>query len=620
MPRGLLACLLFAFAMLGCAAAKPRWIDKPFEEYPGDRFVVAVGSGPNLEAAKRDGMAGIAAFLGVEIQGATTASELSTHEREDGRSRSTYSGKVEEGIRTFIHQKLSSVALERAHTEGSTVYVLATLEKAPFLAAVQSEIGTLTFGLVEGLRAARAEGRPSQAALETLAASARSLRSLEGALLALRAKVPAESEAAVRDALAFLSRFDVHLDPRTSQGSKPAGPELPYDPGDARLKKAIRRTSDLVGREVEFRFIADQMPRKREFFDWFFDQMIGDIPTQIASMKRSSPHFFAYVASHLKKVEFGYDGTRGIFSDSRFDATSGCLEIGLADSGRLNSRWILHGLRQAFAQHQASRFARKVPGALSRDEGGSYFDFLAHWLPPRAGIPRMLQMERAVGSSDPKLAASIREWLLSCWPGSGSCGQEYEAEGLAEAGDESEVEAAWLRWFDAAFDGLSDTAKADALSRFLVRDESVLSPRPRERSLGAAALQALAGGRARDQGPGPVGSSGSAGDRRERGTAEAVRPHRQPPGARRPGDPRKLGLVPIRRIGRGRTPEAPWGASEEEKRRVDEDGLRERDERGRGPEERLRARPLDDRRLLERAECRRRAVAGRDSRDRRISA
>jgi hypothetical protein len=106
----------------GCASSGrlPSWVRNPYGEHSKDRYVVVVGSGRSLDAAKRDALNGIATFLGVEITATLGVEERGTVTDENGRRNSSSHLRAAEIVDQIITQKLSSVVIERVHSEGPT--------------------------------------------------------------------------------------------------------------------------------------------------------------------------------------------------------------------------------------------------------------------------------------------------------------------------------------------------------------------------------------------------------------------------------------------------------------------------------------------------------------------
>lgn len=485
---------------VSCAAAKPRWIDFPYEGYPKESFVVAVGSGQNLEAAKRDAIAGIAAFLGIEIEGSTAAAESEEVAKRDGRSTTKSSGFVAERVKTVISQKLSNVTLERADTsEANRAYVLAVLEKRPFLAAILSEAEIASFGLAQVVSALKEDRSPSQTMLQNLAQGARALRSLHGAVMALNGKVPEGSTTSLREALAILSRFGIQLEATPSAGAQTAGqaaPERPvFDPKDPRLLRVVREIANVLGHPVDVSFDLELMPRKRQFFDDVLDNWLGLIPRDLERMKQESPAAFAYAAPRMKRIDLHYDG--GAEADyGRFDVSKGHQHIHLSRSPRDPSaaRVVSPFLQQAYLRDCVQRFGGQEPEEVPRAQWPAYLDFLSMGETEPSGgdrspeesfcrsnrnVDRLVRFSR-IAKPDVELSSTIAKQLIAKHS---DFAEDYKhrksmIDAAAARGDcmWKRAEASWVRWLNESFENLADEQKAPLFTSMLRSSLFAMSP------------------------------------------------------------------------------------------------------------------------------------------------
>src|SRR4051794_38972638 len=210
-PRSCARLLALSLLALGCATGGglPDWVRNPYADFSKDKYVVAVGSGHNLEAAKRDAMNGIAAFLGVQIDSQAGTEESETVTSENGARRSSGHLRAAESVNQIISQRLSSVTIERAHSQGATTYVLALLDKATFLSGLGNDADNAARQLSEGVKAAAAESPPARSMLLGLQAVAQRLEALDARIIALGGKVSPDVTVTLRDSLGFLARFDI---------------------------------------------------------------------------------------------------------------------------------------------------------------------------------------------------------------------------------------------------------------------------------------------------------------------------------------------------------------------------------------------------------------------------
>ncbi|MEM7608852.1 MAG: hypothetical protein AAF411_26190, partial [Myxococcota bacterium] len=98
------------------------------------------------------------------------------------------------------------------------------------------------------------------------------------------------------------------------------------DFSDPRLLAALREASDLVGRELVFRFDVSMMPRPAApFFNRFFEQEVGRIPIEIEGLQRRAS-VFAYLRAAFSVVYIGYNGAADR-PESTYDDATGELRI-----------------------------------------------------------------------------------------------------------------------------------------------------------------------------------------------------------------------------------------------------------------------------------------------------
>jgi hypothetical protein len=478
--------LLAAFAA-ACASSGglPDWVRNPYSDFSKDRFVVAVGSGHNLDAAKRDALNGIAAFLGVEITATQGTEESETVTSEDGRRRSTGHLRAAESVNQIISQKLSSVVIERAHSQGPTTYVLATLDKATFLASLSADADNAARQLSEGVKAAAAEGAPARSMLLGLQATAQRLEALDARIIALGGRVSPDVQATLRDSLGFLARFDIVVPPPAAPAAAAAGPAC--DENDPRLKKAIADMSALVGHAVGVTFNLDALPKGRAFCDDLFERFIGLLPKDLERLKTRNAAIFAYGAPALKRVDLDYDGTTDR-ADIGFERASGRLRIVMGGRGGypIPSDAASYVFEQQYEAWVVGHFQGVEPAAVAAAEYPLYFDYLtrlAWWgrgAPRRASddvandpkatvVLKMIAFAPLVSRRDAALGTKARDWLA----------ERYELFGMAYLHKPAAVsdapagspwkraERAWVDWMNASFEGLSDEKKKTALVEML---------------------------------------------------------------------------------------------------------------------------------------------------------
>jgi len=468
----------------GCASAGglPSWVNNPYREFDRDKYVVAVGSGRSLDAAKRDALNGIATFLGVEITTVMGVEERATETREEGQHHSSNSLHADESVNQIISQKLSSVVIERAHSDGPTTYVLALLNKTTFLAGLASEAENATRVLGEGMKVAAVANPPSQSMLLNLLATAQRLQALNGHIIALGGKTNPEGAITLRDSFGFLARFDISLAP-----AAPVAARAPVacDQSDPRLKKAIADSEALLGHSLEIRLNLEQLPKGHYFCDDLFERYIGLIPKDIAFVKERSPAIFGYGAPALKIIDLDYDGTSSS-DDVHFDRAKGTLRVVM--SGRsylIPSNVISFAFSKEYESWVIAHFSGADPEKVAVAEYALYLDFLENvaWQgrdlprsrlvkgfdladdPKYETILKMLRLVSVAARKDAKIAAAGRDWLAARHDDFGRAYLHNPAP-VAKASSTSafkRAERAWVDWINVAFDGFSDKVKTRIL-------------------------------------------------------------------------------------------------------------------------------------------------------------
>jgi hypothetical protein len=482
--------LLLALAACATAPRVPGWVSEPYADRSKRDFVVAVGSGRTLDAAKNDAMSGIAAFLGVEIR-----SSVRVEARETSGSAGTTSAQsVQEKVDSIIGARLASVVIERAHSEGPVTYVLAVLEKRPFIASLQHEADGLARGLDEGVRAAAAKGTVPGPALQNLATIAASLRLLESRILALGGEIPERQAAILRDGLGFLARFEVRVELSAPPTTQPAAEAPAFDPEDPRLKKAIRDTSEALGHPVEFHFDLAQMPKTRPFFEDLFERFIGLVPRDVERLKQRSPAIFAHGAPALLHVDFGFDGSARE-QEITFDRAAGRLKLVMTSrraEALVPSNLVSYALEADWIRSIVERFSGKGPGEIAARDRSDYFEFLTRHI-RRTRTDRLSTPEAKLGDStdaeavlhatglarlvrdDAPLAARVQKWLLGRHElfGDAYMHEQQLVARLAPGSLFKRAEAAWMDWFQGSWGGLT---QGEQIETFVSMIEHSVSP------------------------------------------------------------------------------------------------------------------------------------------------
>jgi hypothetical protein len=465
-------------------------VNEPYADRPSRDFVVAVGSGPTLDAARGDAMRGIAAFLGVEIRASVAVDERETAGTAGGSSARS----VEAKVNSIIGARLSSVVLEKAHSEGATTYVLAVLEKRPFLLGLQHEADNLARSLEEGVRAEADRSAHAPPSLQNLALIAASLQLLESRILALGGEVPEPQARTLRDGLGFLARLEVRVDVNVTPAAPPAAERPLFDPEDPRLQKAIRETGALLGHPIEFHFDVAQMPKERAFFEGLFERFIGRIPKDVEAVQRRSPRIVAHGGPALRHLDLGFDGSKDE-PEIAFDRASGRLRLTMTSRRPemlVPSNVVSYALEKDWEAHLVEKFGGREAADVAAADRADYFDFLTGSSPYRTRAPRPASREERLAQSpeavtvlrvvalakllrdDAPLAARAQKWLLGRHE---LFGQAYvhDAEVVARLGPDTafrRAEATWVAWLEAGWSALPQATRVELFKDMIGRSVS----------------------------------------------------------------------------------------------------------------------------------------------------
>ena len=470
----------------GCAnsGGLPSWVKNPYAEFPKDRYVVAVGTGRSLDAAKRDALNGIATFLGVEITASVGVEQGETVIAENGRRNSRQQMRADESVNQIISQKLSSVVIERAHSDGPTTYVLALLDKPTFLAGLASEVENAARMLSEGMKIAAAADSPPRSLLFNLQAIAQRLQAMDGHIIALGGKISPDVTVILRNSLGFLARFDISLPSSPPPGA--ARTALVCDQADPRFKKAIADSEALLGHSLEIRLNLEQLPKGRDFCDDLFESYIGLIPKDIAQIKQFGAALFEYGARALKIIDLDYDGTASR-SEIDFDRAKGTLRIVMAGRGGdpIPSRAVSYALGKEYEAWLIAHFSGVEPEKVAAAEYALYLDFLENYAwqgrdtalakrprrdafadnPSYEAVVKMVRLAGLAAHKDAKVAEAARDWLAALHDDFGRTYLHNPGLVAKAPGDSAfkRAERVWIDWLNAAFDGFSDEMKLRVL-------------------------------------------------------------------------------------------------------------------------------------------------------------
>jgi hypothetical protein len=127
--RSVIAC--GGLALLACAGSGPEWLDGSAEAYPNDLYLVGVGSGPGLDAARDRARAEIARSFEVHIEDEVLDRTASTSSPEGSSSARTVVEQIAIETRTTTEVELEGVRIAGLWTDPASqqAYALAVLER-----------------------------------------------------------------------------------------------------------------------------------------------------------------------------------------------------------------------------------------------------------------------------------------------------------------------------------------------------------------------------------------------------------------------------------------------------------------------------------------------------------
>ena len=263
----------------------------------------------------------------------------------------------------------------------------------------------------------------------------------------------------------------------------PSPQELPFDPADARLEEASAQLDALAGRAIVFEFDVALLPDWRVGFQDMLSDSIESVARDLDQLKREKPLVFARGAAKLARVVSRYDATATERATAKLDATTGVLTIvGPARRWGVGRGEASEAMEEEYDRWQTERWgtarALDVPAAERR----GYFEFLTNRR-DRAHDPReprepdadtvvaAVALSSLVGSSDPRLAADLRAWLMNAVQDFASA---YNQDGdriaaLPAWSRWRRAEASWVAWTNARLPTMTDEEKLALVESVFVR-------------------------------------------------------------------------------------------------------------------------------------------------------
>ncbi|MCB9614598.1 MAG: hypothetical protein H6722_19340 [Sandaracinus sp.] len=153
-----------------------------------------------------------------------------------------------------------------------------------------------------------------------------------------------------------------------------AGPSNEVDFEDPRLVRAMEETTQMMGREIDFRFDLRMMPRPLgAFFEGFFERQVGRVPRDLEQLARRDADVHAFALVSLRAVHFDYDGSREV--TVVFEPQEGILRYRLGDAHvpEGGASW---ALRRAYLDHLRQTYTGVQVGALERPDFPHWFRYV----------------------------------------------------------------------------------------------------------------------------------------------------------------------------------------------------------------------------------------------------
>lgn len=170
LPRIALPLLVGTLALAAGCASAPRGPPAPYTtgidpRFPGERYVVGVGEGVGLEAARRQATMAIAAQLRARLRASEVIEATDRTGHRDGVQKSHSSESVSQDIRVDVHfDRPGWIRFVDSHVEKGRTWVLAVLDRREVAGLLEAEIQAHRTRLTTTLDTLEAEENPRRLA------------------------------------------------------------------------------------------------------------------------------------------------------------------------------------------------------------------------------------------------------------------------------------------------------------------------------------------------------------------------------------------------------------------------------------------------------------------------
>lgn len=286
--------------------------------------------------------------------------------------------------------------------------------------------------------------------------------------------------------------------------------ELPFNPRGERLMTATDQLAAAVGHPVTIELDMALLPQWATTFENALATSIENVARDLRALKERRPEVYGFAVPKLQRIDCSYDASAE-GTTARFDDRQGTLYVSgpaakvvtasvqpTGPAAALIEPGIVHdALRQGYTSYLVRRFDGVTPEQAPADALRLYWQYLDlapafHQSPSSAkgmanepealGIEYKVRFAARVPASDADLRAEVRREVIGSARYFGGAYQRDPDKLEKLPGDSTwrRAEAAWMRWFNANAQGLSDAERLNLLfAPLYARSVSLPSGLPR---------------------------------------------------------------------------------------------------------------------------------------------